>query len=177
MAFEVKLSYLGQFIASEVADATTSPAAASNGSTRVFDGGGGMNGNYTGSGTPALSGRVIDISRTMAATDEDIDLTAAPLGADITKTVDLTGKKLIGYMLKAAAANGGNIVVKPHPTTNAYQAFITTDQGRTLEPGRHMQSMPAVGSVAGAAAVDGTHKVIRVSGAVGYVLTGILIFA
>jgi hypothetical protein len=135
-----------------------------------------MNGNFASSGTPALFGRVIDLSLTLAAADTDIDLTAATLAADIAKTVDLTGKKLVGYALLAAAANVGNVTIKPHPSSNPYHLFITTDQGRTLEPGRHLQSMVTEGEAAGAAAIDATHKNIRISGTVNDVVKILLLF-
>lgn len=177
MSALVRLGAISQFNVTEVPDSSTSPDSSAAGLSRMFDQ---LNKQVilqTG-GSISLVANVVSLSRTLAAVDEDVDLTAAPLARALGLSTDMTGKKLVAIALFAPKANVGNITIKPHPTTNAYPLFIGSTEQRTLAPGRTIPDFPTSESDAvPTIAVDGTHKVIRISGTIGDVLSGLLLFA
>lgn len=162
------VSYVGSFTFADELSAVNAPNAAI-GAALAFDGANLItllsDADFVG----------VDISMELAAADTDIDLTAAPWIQDITDDVNVTGLKLVAYALYADDENAANIVVKPG-ASDAYVLFITAAEGRTLGPGRQVQSCILNGESIEAAAVDATHKNIRVSGTIGDNLKGILIF-
>lgn len=146
--------------ASESADAATSPASASE-AARTYDQYN-LNNVLRSTSTPATGGRVVDLSKTTAAADTDIDLTAAPTADDLAVTADLTGKKLLAFILRARDTNVGNVTIKPHPTTNGYNLFGAGGLV-VLGPGRHLAGGMASGSPLDTPAVAAGAKVIRIS--------------
>lgn len=57
------------------------------------------------SSKPAIGGRVVDLSKTLSGTTADFDLTAAPVAADPSVTVDKTGAKLVLLIVQTNIAN------------------------------------------------------------------------
>lgn len=153
---------------------TTSPAQAANSSLRYTA----YNKNHklTGTSTPKVDLSPVDISKTLAAADEDIDLTAVPWAGDTSLNKDMSTGKLLALLLNANIANdSGGVIVRPHPTTNAYNLFGSSSDRVTLLPGQSI-CLGIEGIAANAQTVGASAKVIRYSGTIGDIITGIAIF-
>jgi hypothetical protein len=104
MSHSLRATLSARFDIREIADSSVSPASAEGGNQLTFTQysiDAALNANTF----PPIGGRVIDISKTLSGTTADIDLTAAPLAADVSQTVDLTGAKLVGLILRTNKAN------------------------------------------------------------------------
>lgn len=168
MSYTLSASVQARLDVTESADATTSPASGgTQGNARQFAE---FSKNYAlGASTyPPISGRVIDFSRTLAAADEDVDLTAAKTAADVAETVDMTGKKLVALILWAPKSNAGTI--KLHQS-GANDYSFNGGEDIVLQKGeRLVKFLDGEGDSAYAnpyAAVAAGAKIIRVSGTVG----------
>ena len=143
-------------------DATAAPLAATNRGGITFSGG---DTEYTlnGSTTPALATKAVDLSQTFGSTSPvSKDLTAAPLAEDSGDTIDLTGKKLVGYLLSAPTANNtGGITVAPH-ASNGYNLWGTSG-GVKIYPGETILVGPPNGVAANRPAVGGSAKIIELT--------------
>lgn len=160
MAFAIDFTTNFNFSATETADSSTSPGSSSGGAARTFDAY--KKTQTLRSATPTVPApfRIVDLSKTTAAADTDIDLTAAPSAADLAVSIDLTGKKLIGYVFAARSSNVGTVTIKPHPTTNPYPLFGASGLV-VLGPGERIYKNVDSGSPTSAPAVAGAVKVIR----------------
>lgn len=58
-----------------------------------------------GSTYPPIAGRVVDLSKTLSGSTADFDLTAAPLAADPSVTVDKSTFKLVGLFVQTNVNN------------------------------------------------------------------------
>lgn len=175
MARTATVIYQGNLTITETADTTTSPSSGSNGSFRVYDAHN-TTSTLTTSGTPAVSGDIVDISRTLSGTSTSIDLTAAPMARDVAETADMTGKKLVSIILKADSGNNAaGIVIKPHGT-NGYNLFGTSGQITLYPNGRLVMSL-VNGGTPQTPAVAGAAKVIELTHTNGDIIGGILVFA
>lgn len=152
----------------ESADATTSPSSTSGGqgATRIFDAFNTLL-QYTAGTYPPVSGRVVDLHTVLASSPTDLDLTAIPSAADVSKAVDLTGLKVVAGVLWAPKDNAGGIEISL-PMADGYELFGGADDVVTLLPGQRLVfgldgeqddafANPNV-------AVSGTHKLITLTG-------------
>lgn len=168
-------------VAQETADATTSPSSGGTGqgAKRIFD--------YLnkllqfGAGTyPPINTRVIDIYTVLSGTTADIDLTAVPVAADLTKTVDLTGKKIVAMAFWVPKANTGATLRIAAGAATPYHIFGTSTDGITLAKG--FRGVLALDGELDSAfslatqAVAAGNKLIRITGTSGDKLYGILLF-
>jgi hypothetical protein len=177
MSALARLVAISQFNITEAPAESTSPDSSAAGLSRMFDALNKQVVLQTG-GAINLVANVVSISRTLAAADEDVDLTAAPLARAVSLTTDMTNKKLVAFAFYAPSTNVAAIIIKPHPTTNAYPLFIGSTEQRTIAPGQTQPSFPTSDSDAiPTLTVISTRKVIRISGTVGDVLSGLLLFA
>lgn len=164
--------------AQEAAGAATSPSSSTQGASRIFDA---LNKllQYNSASYPPVSGRIPDLYTVLSASPTDLDLTAIPTAADIAKTTDLTGFKLVGGSLWAPKANAASIVVSC--PANGYPLFGSSSDRITLLAGKRY-TWGLDGELDSAftnpnVAVDATHKLIRLSGTAGTdKLYGILLF-
>lgn len=157
--------------ASEVLTAAEAPSASSDlertlragAATRV-------SAQLTGSTTPKLDKDLISLELTMTGSAVTVNLTSVaglvnPPSA--TRTVDVTGGKLVGYACKAKSTNVAAINIAPG-SSNPYPLFGSGND-QDLKPGQ------VVGSTFDAVAtsypaVSGTVKNIDISGTSGDVL-------
>ncbi len=116
--------------------------------------------------TPAADTHPVDLSDTLTGTTKDFDLTAAPKATDITSTVDLTGKKLIAYVLTAASANNVAGVTFAGNGGNAYDGFGTI----VIKPGETYVWAATEGFAAQRDAVAAGDKDVRITGTIGDVV-------
>jgi hypothetical protein len=156
--------------ANSVADTTTSPSSVSagQGATRIFDA---LNKLliYGPATYPPVNGRIIDFYTLISSTPISYDLTAALTAEDITKTVDMTGKKVVAFALWAPKANVNNIVITC--PANGYELFGAAADRVTLQPGDRycfgIDGELASTFVNPKFAVAATHKLISIAGTVG----------
>lgn len=163
----------------ETPDSATSPGSSTVGASRLYD-------NYQKSASlnatskPPISGQVIDISATLAAVDEDIDLLAAPWAGDLSKPYSATGLKLVAIEFFCPAANVGPITLKPHPATTPYHLFGNATNMLALQKGTkgciYLDAEGLSSYVNPNQAVGAVNKVIRRSGTIGDKLSCKLVF-
>lgn len=136
MSFSLLAAISSRLDIKETADSTTSPGSSGGGSSRTFDGYSlDVNLNSLATSYPQLGGQVVDLSCTIeAAGTKDFDLTAAPWAGDITKTVNLTGKKLVAILLRANKGNNANGVTFGPQGGNGY-ALFGASKTKILWPG------------------------------------------
>jgi hypothetical protein len=162
--------------ATEKADATTSPGSASGGESRTFDGQAAVV-SLNAASKPPVSGRVVEFTVTLAGASQDLDLTAIPVSADVAETFNATGLKLVGLVLQAPWDNPGNVgingaVANGYPILGAVALVLT--KGMRLSLGMDGESQS--GYTNPNQAVDGTHKIVQITGAAGYKLKGRAVF-
>lgn len=128
--------------------------------------------NYNASSTPS-AGFVIDLSHTIpGGGTTDFDLTAAPLARDISKAVDLTGKKLVA----AEIHNNSDAAFTIAPgASNGYEVF-GTNITRTIAPGERVQ-FAFDGVDTDRDAVAAGDKVITIAGTTGKTCRVLLVFS
>lgn len=150
----------------ETIAAASSPASAADGSsnTRRFSEYNQVNKILDGSTTP-IADTVVDLSRTLAAASETQDLTAAPEASDVSSTVDLTGKKLVGLLIAAPTTNTAAITIESG-ATNGYDFLGNAAYGLTVHPGMTIE-MFQLGAAAGLDAVGASDKTLDFAGTVG----------
>lgn len=161
-------------------DAASSPGSSGIGLRRMFGDYSHKNEILDATTFPAVTKPPVDFSKTLVGTTFDFDLTAAPLAEDVNHTVDLTGAKLVALLYYADPGNdAAGMTLGPHPDTNPYplwgdgiipliypnecvvKAFLDTeDEDFSL----------------GMAAVAAGAKALRLTGAVGDILTCIAYF-
>ncbi len=180
MTISVAASLNLALVAKEITDTATSPSSTSGGqgATRIYDALAKLL-NYDSASYPPVNGRVADLYTVMASSPIDIDLTAIQSSADISKTVDLTGKKLVAGALWAPKANTAGIVISC--PANGYELFGSASDRVTLLPGKRLcwglDGELASGYANPEVAVSGTHKLIRLTDAtVTDKLYGLLLF-
>lgn len=142
MAKELFVTAQSRLDVQERQDAAASPASDEQGLTRIFD-------QYAaevalnGSSYPPVSGDLVDLSDELSGTTSDFDLTAAPAAYDTSKTVDKTGKKIVGYQFRFAITNNAAGVKFGPQGANGYRLFgtevggSTTGQVKTFFPGEN----------------------------------------
>ncbi len=127
MAIELFASISQRLDVQERANAATSPASDEVGLARVYD-------QYSteialtgeSSSFPQIGGAVVDLSHTLSGgTTKDFDLTAAPTAANTAVTVDKTGKKVVGLILRFAIDNAAAGVTFGEQGANGYELFGT----------------------------------------------------
>jgi len=106
---------------------------------------------------------------TIGGSPTDIDLTAAPLG--VGRTADLTGKKLVGGLLKTKSTNAGAVTVGVSGA-NDYELWgaskdLVIAKGRTIALADAEEQYAAVGA---------SDKIIRISGTNGDTLYLLMVF-
>lgn len=151
-------------------DAANSPSSPSAGRRRSFTAYNLAGELLNSASYPALTAAPVDLSKTLAATTFDFDLTAAPLAEDTSDTIDLTGKKLVALLFYADVENAANLTIGPHPTTNGYPLF-GTGIIQTIRPNQcELLFFPDTEDatfVLGMPAVAADAKVIRIAGTIG----------
>ena len=176
MSYDIQATMQVKLDATSKADATTSPGSSSAGSSRLFDAYS-KTLTFHSASKPPVSGRLIDISTTLAGASQDFDLTAAPSAEDLAELVSVNGLKLAGAIFWAPKSNGGNITLA-QSVANGYPILGAVDL--VLPPGTML--VLGLNGEADAAyvnpmqAVDATHKVVRVSGAAGRKLYALLMW-
>lgn len=169
----ITITVVGTATAVEVRSVTETPAALSSGfRTHTFDL---LNYGKTidANSVPAVGQPPIAESVTIGASAHAIDLTAAVLARDSSGTVDLTGAKLIGYMIHARKANSGNVTWGPN-ATNGYGLFSGTNEV-VLNPGDTLQWF-TVGIASQKPAVSSSVKAIDIAGTQNDLVDYILFF-
>jgi hypothetical protein len=119
------------------------------------------------SSVPPFDAPIVKQTITLGGSPTTLDLTAVAalvIPALATRTVDLTGKKLLAVALLAASTNTGEVTIAPG-ASNPYPLFGTGNE-RDLAPGEiHMQTLTALANPK--PAVSGTAKTITISGSSG----------
>jgi len=162
MADAVKLNAATSLLGTVERDATSAPGAPLSGRTDKFSA---YNESFTlnASSTPALTELPIDLSHTLSGgTTKDFDLTAAPLAEDITRTVDLTGFKLLALQLIFLAANNTAGVAFGPQGANGYD-FIGSGIIPRFYPGARNQ-LVYYGAALATPAVAAGEKDLRFTG-------------
>ncbi len=161
MSTEVQISM--DLAGKEILPAGSAPAAADASGRELKADGLRISKRLTATTTPKVEFGPIVWDITMSGTEQSLDLTAAALQGG--RTGDASGKKVIAAMLKPAHDNSGDITVRAH-ATNGYDLFGNTTTGLTLKKGQDVQ-FAFTDLASQLAAVDGTHKIIELSGAAG----------
>ena len=107
----------------EIVSTTDSPAA--SGTQIVNHDGYNDSEAYSATTTPDVE-QVINESRTLTGTSETFDLTAAKLARDVGQSIDLTGKKLIAFKIRAATGNNAAGLVVKQGAANPYFVWGAT---------------------------------------------------
>lgn len=154
------------FDVTETTAAASSPASPADGSSnsRRFSEYSQANKILNGSTTPKAD-TIVDLSRTLAAASETQDLTAAPLARDISQTVDLTGKKLVGLIINAKTTNAAAGVTMESGATNGYDFLGDAAYGLTLYPGMTVEIFQ-LGASASLDPVGASDKTIDFAGTI-----------
>lgn len=155
-----------EVLSSEVFTAAEVPGAG-NVSERTLKTG---RGNQTslslnGTSTPPVTKPTISKKIELGGSPTVLDLTAvaaAAIPAAATRTVDMTGAKLVSYSLRADDGNADPILVGPGGSSNTYDLF-GTGIDLPIEPGQHIasafriaSSLPTVGAGAKNIEISGT---------------------
>lgn len=162
----------------EAADTTTSPSSGTQGAQRIFDALA-KSLNFGAATYPPVNFRVVDLYTLLAGATADLDLTAIPTAADLTKTVDLTGKKVVAGAFWAPKANAATIRIAAGAAT-PYHLFGTATDGWTLPRGKRfafgLDGELDTAFTNGNQAVAAANKLIRLTGTAGDKLYGVLLF-
>jgi hypothetical protein len=118
---------------------------------------------------------VVDLSHTFSGTSKTWDLTAAPTAKNITDTVDLTGKKLVGLIAYADPDNNASGVLIKSGATNGYDLFGNAAYGVVLYPGMSLDLFQ-LGAAAGEPAVGASDKTIDLTGTAADVVQILAVF-
>lgn len=122
MSYTLYATLMARLDVREVVDSTTSPASADGGNERTFNQYS-LDGRLYASSYPPIAGAVVDLSFTLVSTTKDFDLTAAPVARDKNVTVDKTGFKLVGMILRFAKGNNASGVTFGPQGGNGYALF------------------------------------------------------
>jgi len=116
--------------------------------------------------TPAVDIEPVDLSRTLAAGTETVDLTSCPAARDVVEIpdYDLTGKNLLGYIIRANSANNASGMTFGPNAANGY-ALFGTGNDLVLLPGESV-TMILDGVASGRPDVAAGAKDIDISGTV-----------
>lgn len=120
----------------------------------------------TESSTPAITAAPISLEITIGGAATTLDLTAITGGVlppSATRTIDLTGKKLVGYNLRAADDNADPITIGVGAAADPYPIF-GAGRDKDIEPGEQAagcfrgvaSSKPAVAAGVKEIEIDGT---------------------
>jgi len=170
VTLDVQLNMTG----TEQLTAAEAPTAASAAARALALGGLNVSATLDASTTPAITAtpcfRKVTISGT---TTIDLTAAAAPaLPAAATRTVDLSGKKLVAYAFKADAANAGGVTISVGGT-NGY-ALFGASKSIILQPGESVFGV--LGTTSGKPTVGASEKTIDITGTTNDVVTLVLYF-
>jgi hypothetical protein len=159
----------------EVHDAADVPSAANQSQRTVNTGGNDLSQTLNATSTPAVTKPPISRKITLGGAPTDLDLTAIqgltiPSGA--TRTLDMTGAKLVAAVFHAAAANTAAVNVGPSGS-NDYALF---GAGNDIDIPKGMQINIAARIASQLPTVGGTAKIIRLSGTSGDIINVDLYF-
>lgn len=171
MADTVTLNYALQITAIEQLDTTDVPSCASAADRQFIHAEFNVTGKLTGSTTPKTEFVIIK-AVTLTAGTVTIDLTAAPKSAN--RTQDLTGKKLVAYMLECPSANTGTSTVKPG-SANPYNINGASNEIDILS-GEAVSKTVVKDKATGHAAVSATVKNIDFTGTSGDIVNVLMVF-
>lgn len=170
VTLDVQLNMTG----TEQLTAAEAPTAASATARALSLGGLNVSATLDATTTPPVSAtpcfKVVTISGTTT-----IDLTAATapaLPASASRTVDLSGKKLVAYAFKANATNAGGVTISVGGT-NGY-ALFGASKSVILQPGESMFGV--IGTTSTKPAVGASAKTIDITGTTNDVVTLVLYF-
>ena len=140
MGRSITLAVVGSFYARESVDDTISPSSGASGNSRTFDQYG-INVQLSGVSEPPVDGDVVDLSCEIPAGGYvDFDLTAAPAARDVGfEEANCTGRRVIGYCIKADRDNDDNLLIAPG-ASNGY-ALFGTSRACEFFPGQNVQSV------------------------------------
>lgn len=126
--------------------------------------------------TPAADIEPVDLSRTLASATETEDLTSCSAARDVVEIpdYDLTGKNLVGYILRADSANNASGVTIGPNAANGYPLFGTGNDLQLL-PGESV-AMILDGVASARPDVAAGAKDIDISGTVGDQVDILLLF-
>lgn len=171
MASTVYATINANIIGTEELGADAAPFSTSTADRRLLVNALNESATLNSASTPALEAAPLVQEVTVTAGTTTIDLTAAPISGD--RTLDLTGKKLVAWQIKAAADNSDDVTIAPG-SSNPYPLFGASNE-RDLEPGE--LAMGAITGVAsGKPAVSSTVKTIDITGTEDDVVSVILYF-
>jgi hypothetical protein len=153
----------------EVHDAADVPSAANQAQRTVNTGGNDLSQTLSSTSAPSITKPPISRKVTIGGSPTDLDLTAIqgltiPSGA--TRTLDMTGAKLVAAVFRAADANTGAVTVGPSGS-NDYALF---GSGNDIEVPKGLQINISSRIAAQLPAVSGTAKIIRLSGTSGDII-------
>lgn len=153
----------------EVHDAADVPSAANQAQRTVNTAGNDLSTTLNATSTPAVTKPPISRKITIGGSPTDLDLTAiqgltVPAGA--TRTLDMTGAKLVAAVFHAASANTGAVTIGPSGS-NDYALFGASND-IDLPKGMQINLCHRIASQL--PAVSGTAKIIRISGTSGDIL-------
>lgn len=175
MGASIQATFTGQMDVIVELDETSSPAGGDN-SRRVL-GAYNRTVSLNGNTTPALDTEPIDLSRELAVATEVVDLTSVPAARDKVEIpdLDMTGKKLVGYIIEADVGNNTNgLTIKPD-ATDGYDILGTGGQLTVMPGEQHTLSLSAVASQKDAVAA--AKKNLAFVGAVGDKVNVMMLFA
>lgn len=124
--------------------------------------------------TPKATVEPVDLSFTLTGASKDWDLTAALLAADITETLDLTGKRMLALLLQFSSANNAAGATFGPQGANGYDLF-GAGIVPTFYPGAHI-ALGHTGAALVTAAVGASDKDLRFAGTIGDIVKAILYF-
>ncbi len=164
MGYTSTLSANFRLSITETADDSISPASQDGGNSRIYDTYG-LDVRLTADTTPATHGAIPDLSHAIpGGGTTTFDLTACPAARDTNvEEIDLTGKKLLAWSIKAPIGNADPVTVEPG-ASNAYHLFGSSTAKIVLYPGQVVCSGFVEASGLALPAVSGTAKTVKVSG-------------
>lgn len=153
----------------ELHDLADVPSAANQAQRTVNTGGNDLSQTLTATSTPAVTKPPISRKITLGGSPTDLDLTAIqglaiPAGA--TRSIDMTGAKLVAAVFRAADANVGAVTVGLSGS-NDYAPF---GAGNEIDIPKGLQIDISSRIAAQLPAVSSTAKIIRLSGTSGDII-------
>lgn len=147
----------------ETLSASSVPAASEATSRELNADAFGTTQSLSADSTPSVTAGPAVYDMTMSGSTETIDLTAVQLQGG--RTANMTDKRVVCASFQAAAANGGDVIVRA-ASSNGYDLFGATTTGLTLKPGMEV-FLTFKGAVSTLALVGSSAKNLEIGGAAG----------
>lgn len=144
----------------ETLDTTAWPAGAQTMDRTLRATGLSFSGELSASTTPAIGAQPVQLNLTIGAGVTTVDLTAAAIG--VSRTADMTARKIIAWIVKASASNVGAVLIGPG-ASNGYPIWGAADGKHYFHPGQ-TAGAATEGVAAATGAVGASSKDVAVSG-------------